>query len=77
VLTSQQGKGTGRFVLDHIALEISNQGAKALRLQVHRQNKAKNFYEKLGFEVIEELDLDIGKGYFMRDFIMEKKILKR
>ncbi len=74
VLTSQQGKGTGRFIIDHIINEIRPQGASALQLQVNRENKARNFYEKLGFTTIEELDLDIGNGYFMRDYIMEKKL---
>jgi diamine N-acetyltransferase len=73
VLPSQQGKGTGRFVIDHIINEIRNKNAKALQLQVNRHNKAKSFYEQLGFSVKEELKLDIGNGYFMDDYIMEKK----
>src|SRR5689334_3247518 len=53
VLPSQQGKGTGRFVIDHILDEIRLQGAAALQLQVNRNNKAKTFYERLGFTAIE------------------------
>ena len=30
------------------------------------------FYEKLGFQIIKEEDVDIGNGYFMNDYIMEK-----
>ncbi len=75
VLPSQQGKGTGRFVIDHIINDIRQQDAKALQLQVNRYNKAKNFYERLGFTAIDEIELDIGNGFFMRDFIMEKKIV--
>lgn len=74
VLPSQQGKGTGRFVIDHILDEIKQQGAAALQLQVNRNNNAKIFYEKLGFVVIEEINLDIGNGYVMDDYIMEKKL---
>ncbi len=74
VLPSQQGKGTGRFVIDHILNTIKNQGATALQLQVNRGNNARFFYEKLGFVVIEEIDLDIGSGYVMDDYIMEKKL---
>ncbi len=74
VLPSQQGKGTGRFIIDHIIDEIKNTGANALQLQVNRFNKARNFYEKLGFVVIEEKDFDIGNGYFMNDYVMEKKV---
>lgn len=74
VLPSQQGKGTGRFVIDHIIDEIIKQKAKALQLQVNRNNNAKSFYERLGFTAIEEIKLDIGNGYFMDDYIMEKKL---
>lgn len=74
VLTSQQGKGTGRFMIDHIISEISKNGATALQLQVNRHNKARSFYEKIGFTVIEEADFDIGNGYFMNDYVMEKKL---
>jgi ribosomal protein S18 acetylase RimI-like enzyme len=74
ILQSQQGKGTGRFVIDYILDDIKNKGASALHLQVNKNNKAKQFYERLGFQAIETIKLDIGKGYFMDDYIMEKKL---
>jgi len=74
VLPTQQGKGTGRFVIDHIIDEIKQKGASALQLQVNRYNKARNFYEKLGFVVIEEKDFEIGNGYFMNDYVMERQL---
>jgi ribosomal protein S18 acetylase RimI-like enzyme len=74
ILGQQQRKGTGRFMLDQILHTIQQQGASSLQLQVNRNNTAKNFYEKLGFTVIREIKLDIGNGYFMDDYIMEKKI---
>ena len=74
ILSSQQGKGTGKFLLDFIINEIQQQGASALQLQVNKYNKAKSFYEKLGFAVIEEADFDIGNGYFMNDYVMEKQL---
>lgn len=74
VLSTNQGKGTGRFMIDHIVDEIKQSGATALQLQVNRHNDAKKFYEKLGFVVVEEKDFDIGHGFFMNDFIMERKL---
>lgn len=74
VLTSQQGKGTGKFLINWILNEIQKKKAISLQLQVNRDNKARVFYEKLGFTIINEKDLNIGNGYFMRDFILEKKI---
>jgi ribosomal protein S18 acetylase RimI-like enzyme len=73
-LPSQQGKGTGRFVVEYVVNEIIQKGATALQLQVHRENKARNFYENLGFVIIEEKDFDIGHGVFMNDYVMEKQL---
>lgn len=72
VLTSQQGKGTGKFIIDHIINEIKSQNAKALQLQVNRYNKAIDFYLKSGFRIVKEIDLEIGEGYFMNDYVMER-----
>ena len=71
---SQQGKGLGRILIDHIVAEIVELGATCLELNVNRFNKARTFYERLGFTVIREEDIDIGNGYFMNDYIMELKI---
>src|SRR6185503_15004761 len=48
VLPSQQGKGTGRFIIDEVIKAIKQVGAMALQLNVNRNNNAKLFYEKLG-----------------------------
>jgi len=74
ILPSQQGKGTGRFLIDHIIRTIAKMGAVSLQLQVNRNNKAKGFYEKLGFSTIDYQDFDIGNGFFMNDYVMEKKL---
>ncbi|HLF47305.1 MAG TPA: GNAT family N-acetyltransferase [Chitinophagaceae bacterium] len=74
ILQNQQGKGTGSFVIDYIINAIKLLKANALQLQVNRINKAKDFYEKLGFTIIKNADFDIGKGYFMNDYVMEKKL---
>lgn len=71
ILPSQQGKGTGKFMISYIVNEIKSLGAKALQLQVNRQNKAKDFYEKLDFKIIQTADFDIGNGFFMNDYVME------
>ena len=73
VKTGIQGRGLGRALISYIVEEIGTLGAKALDLNVNRSNKAKSFYEKLGFEVIREEDIDIGNGYWMIDFVMRLK----
>lgn len=75
ILQTQQGKGIGKFVMEHIVQLIKKEGATSLQLQVNRNNiNAKLFYEKIGFSVLQEVDFEIGNGYFMNDFVMEKKV---
>ena len=74
VLHSQQGKGAGKFVINYIINQVKAKGGSAIQLNVNRHNTAKLFYEKLGFVEIREEDIDIGGGYFMNDYIMEKRL---
>jgi ribosomal protein S18 acetylase RimI-like enzyme len=68
------GHGFGKKLLDRIIKDVKPHNATTLRLNVNRQNTAKNFYEKYGFTVIGEEDIAIGEGYFMNDYVMEKPI---
>jgi ribosomal protein S18 acetylase RimI-like enzyme len=74
VMPGYQGKGAGRFIINELIKVIKRKGAATLLLNVNRNNPAKSFYEKLGFTVIKEEDVDIGNDYFMNDYVMEKKI---
>lgn len=74
VLPNQQGKGTGKYLINYIIAEIKKQNATALFLQVNRYNNAKVFYERLGFIEVDFINLDIGNGFFMNDYVMEKKL---
>lgn len=74
VLPGQQGKGLGRTLLQYIFEAIRPFGATVLRLNVNRHNKARQFYERMGFAVVKEEDVAIGNGYFMNDFVMEVRV---
>ncbi len=74
VLPGQQGKGLGRALLLYIFEAIQPEGAVILRLNVNRYNKARQFYEKMGFAVVKEEDVAIGDNYFMNDYVMEIKV---
>jgi len=71
VQTGRQGQGRGRAILHFIFDDVRARGAKTLRLNVNRYNKARRFYEKMGFSVVREEDVPIGNDYFMNDFVME------
>lgn len=76
VLPDLQGKGVGKKLIDHIIQSILPADAKTLELNVNRHNTAKTFYEKQGFEIVRTEDIAIGNGYFMNDYVMEKKLGK-
>ena len=65
-----QGQGVGTELIRFIMKNI--QGTVTLELNVNRFNKARVFYEKLGFAVIRAEDIDIGNGYWMNDFVMQR-----
>ena len=67
---NQQGKGTGKILLDFIIADIKPAAATELELNVNRSNNALGFYQKFGFVIIREEDIDIGNGYFMNDYVM-------
>lgn len=74
VLPKMHGKGVGKILMNEVVDQIKVQGAKFLQLNVNRDNKAKDFYEKAGFKIKETVDLDIGNGFFMNDYVMEKTV---
>jgi len=74
-LPGQQGRGIGKLLINHVIEKVKEKGATALLLNVNRYNKAKQVYERLGFKVISEEDIDIGEGYFMNDYVMSLDIV--
>jgi diamine N-acetyltransferase len=73
-LPETQGKGFGKLMIEQVSELAQEKGAKSLVLNVNRHNKAKNFYEKLGFIIDSEEDIDIGNGFWMNDFVMKKML---
>jgi len=69
-----QGQGIGKKLLDHILSDLQSKPIHTLRLNVNRYNKARFFYEKQGFAITKEEDIDLGNGVFMVDYVMEKKL---
>ena len=51
-----------------------DRGLEAMYLTVNKHNDlALRAYQAKGFTTIEAVETDIGEGYIMDDFIMEKK----
>jgi GNAT superfamily N-acetyltransferase len=74
VLPNEQKTGVGQELLGTIETIARSRGAAKLQLNVNRKNVAKSFYVRNGFTIIDKADIDIGNGYYMNDYIMEKQL---
>jgi len=72
-LPATQGKGYGKLLINEVSAKVLAAGKHLLELNVNRYNKAKSFYEKMGFKVMYEDDIAIGP-YWMNDYIMHKEL---
>ena len=72
-LPETQGKGYGKILINEVIDRTIEAGKRILELNVNRHNKAKNFYEKMGFRVVYEEDILIGQ-YWMNDYVMRKEL---
>lgn len=74
VMPNTQGKGIGKYLLNEVELRTKEAENNFLFLNVNKYNNAISFYEKQGFVKIADEVIDIGKGYVMDDYVMEKII---
>jgi ribosomal protein S18 acetylase RimI-like enzyme len=75
VLSRLQGGGFGTRMLEHVERRALRLGARMLMLTVNKRNeKAIKFYRRAGFAVRAEAVFDIGSGYVMDDYVMEKPL---
>lgn len=72
VLPEMHGKGVGKILMNEVVDIARKNNGKTLQLNVNRNNKAKDFYERAGFKIKETVDLEIGNGFYMNDYVMEK-----
>ena len=70
-----QRRGVGGQLIAHVAERAKKAGYPCVILQVNKRNvNAINSYQKYGFVVREVTVDDIGHGYVMDDYVMEKKL---
>ncbi|MBR1778225.1 MAG: GNAT family N-acetyltransferase [Alphaproteobacteria bacterium] len=70
-----RGNGFSRMMLQH-AENIALQNAKpVIRLTCNRHNAGSlAVYKKIGFQIVREEKADIGNGFVMDDYILEKSV---
>lgn len=75
IRSTERGKGLGRKALTFIESLAVEKGATRITLTVNKYNlQTIETYKKLGFEITESLIQDIGDGFVMDDYRMEKAI---
>lgn len=72
VLPEAQGKNIGAMLVNYISEKAKYNHQSAIFLNVNKYNSAQIFYKKIGFIVAYEEIIDIGNGFVMDDFVMEK-----
>jgi ribosomal protein S18 acetylase RimI-like enzyme len=73
LLAQLRGKGLGGIMLRFVETQARKAGCRVLWLTVNKQNAtAIAVYRKSGFTVRESASFDIGGGYVMDDYVMEK-----
>lgn len=73
VLPSEQGKGTGKLLVNHAAQRAMAANSSCLELNVNRYNPALAFYWRLGFTIVDTVDTPYY-GYLLNDYILQKQL---
>lgn len=75
VLPDIQGKNVGSSLLYFIEKQATKELQQAIFLNVNKMNTAIAFYKRHGFSITKEVVIDIGNGFVMDDFIMQKELV--
>jgi GNAT superfamily N-acetyltransferase len=75
LLPELHGRGLGRLMMSHIEQRAHALNRLTLWLTVNKHNAGSiAVYKKSGFTIREEAVFDIGNGFIMDDYVMEKKL---
>ena len=75
LLSQYHGQGYGTLMLKHACARCRELGFTRVRLNVNKHNaRAIAAYERNGFVRVESVKIDIGGGFFMDDYVMEKPL---
>lgn len=77
------GTGVGRYMIEQGIEWVREQernaptttaGKAVIELFVNRLNPSVEFYKHMNFSIVNTRDHDIGNGFFMNDYIMERGV---
>src|SRR5210317_1775817 len=75
VLSELRGIGIGRSALDFLEERSQDLGCYNISLTVNKNNSNSiEAYQKMGFKIIDSIEIDIGAGFVMDDLLMKKQL---
>lgn len=79
VLPDHQGQGVGERLFQQAITHVREVGTlpATMELNVNRENRAVGFYLKMGMHHARTVDVAIGDGYYMNDYIMALTVANR
>jgi ribosomal protein S18 acetylase RimI-like enzyme len=73
VLPSEQGKGTGKTLTNFLSNLANDLNIPLVELNVNRANPALGFYQKMGFNIAETVDIPYHQ-FMLNDYVMRKSV---
>ncbi|HEX8563427.1 MAG TPA: GNAT family N-acetyltransferase [Flavobacterium sp.] len=74
VLPQFHGCGAGKKLMQEMEQQAISEGSHYITLNVNRSNPAQRFYNRLGFQIAKEVDIELEHGYLMEDYLMQKEL---
>ncbi len=75
ITKSERGKGYGRIMMAHLETLAKEKNLNKISLTVNKYNTGSiTIYKKIGFAISDSVVKDIGEGFFMDDYQMEKRL---
>ena len=75
LLKGMRGRGYGRQMFEFVKERARELGLDKIQLTVARDNTGSvQKYLHMGFEIVDEVDTDVGEGFQMNDYVMEAPV---
>lgn len=75
LMKKYHGQGLGKMLMDDCISLYPE--CTEIYLTVNKHNSSYNIYRHLGFEVIDSVVTDIGEGFVMDDYVMQRHLMRQ
>ena len=72
LMPETKGKGLGKKLIQFVENQAKQHSIDKISLNMNKYNPSFGFYKHIGFEKVMEENINIGNGYVMEDFVLEK-----